>query len=217
MSASHFRAAESGQLSFFGSIVGVEDEIKLPFAPGVDTREQLEWERELIGLYVSDHPLAPYDDYLKRKITHFSGQLKEATSRSTVTVAGLVTKFRNHQTKTGKAMGFITLEDIQGSIELVVFPKVWEMYHALVQMDAVLIAEGKVDAEGGDPKVLVDRLIEARLDEGEGESNSGYNDGYTIGEDDIQDYVPNPREQRKVAEPPAPAIRQAEVTRRSQD
>lgn len=209
VSASHFRAAESGQLSFFGSIAGVEDEIKLPFAPGVDTREQLEWERELIGLYVSDHPLAPYDAYLKRKISHFSGQLKEASSRSIVTVAGLVTKFRNHQTKNGKAMGFITLEDIQGSIELVVFPKVWEMYHVLVQMDAVLIAEGKVDAEGGDPKVLVDKLMEARLEDGDSESSSGFNDGYTLGEDDIQDYVPNPREQRKVAELPALVMRPA--------
>ncbi len=207
VSASHFRAAQSGQLSFFGSIAGVEDEIKLPFAPGLDTREQLEWERELIGLYVSDHPLTPYMNFLKERVTHFSGSLHEAPNRSQVVVAGMVTKFRNHQTKTGKDMGFVTLEDIQGSIELVVFPKVWDQYHTLVQMDAVLIAEGKVDAEGGDPKVLVDKLIEAPLDsEGEaaGFAAQGFNDGFTPGEDDELEYIPNPRDQRRVAEQPAP-------------
>ena len=130
VSASHFRAAESGQLSFFGSIAGVEEEIELPYAPGVDTREQLEWERELLGLYVSDHPLTPYLPTCKRKVTHFSGQLSEVSNKEKVIVAGMVTRFRNHQTKTGKAMGFVTLEDIQGSIELVVFPKAWELYTA---------------------------------------------------------------------------------------
>jgi len=77
----------------------------------------------------------------------------------------MVTRFRNHQTKKGDTMGFVTLEDLQGNIELVVFPKAWEKYHTLVQPDAVLIAEGKVDQEGADPKVLVDKLSEVPLEE----------------------------------------------------
>ena len=58
-------------------------------------------------------------------------------------------------------MAFATLEDLQGSIELVIFPKVWEKQGSMVQLDAVLFAEGKVDAASGDPKILVDlfRLI----------------------------------------------------------
>jgi len=159
VSASHFKALLSGQMSFFGMIGGVEEQIDLPLALNIDRRAQLEWEHELIGLYVSDHPISPYLPMLKKKITHFSGQLSEAGNKEKVIVAGLVTRFRRHQTKDGKAMGFVTLEDLQGSIELILFPKTWDKYGKLVQNDRVLTAEGRVDAEGGDPKVMVDKLM----------------------------------------------------------
>jgi DNA polymerase-3 subunit alpha len=167
ISTSHFRAASSGQLSFFSAIEGVNEDIVLPSTPELDHREQLEWERELIGLYVSDHPLTPYIPTLKKRVTHFSGQLSGAAHKEHVIVAGLVTRFRNHQTKTGKAMGFVTLEDIQGQVDLVIFPKVWEKYNLLVGPDKVLLAEGSADTEGGDPKVLVDRLSEVTIEVGE--------------------------------------------------
>ena len=165
VSASHFKAAQSGQLSFFGSFAESVDDIILPFAASLDTREQLEWERELLGLYVSDHPLSPYLPALRRKVTHFSGSLNDVHSKEKVTVAGMVTRFRLHQTKGGQAMGFVTLEDIQGPIELVIFPRTWDRYSKLVVPDRVLVAEGKIDAEGGDPKILVDRLDELDLEE----------------------------------------------------
>ncbi len=165
VSASHFRAASSGQLSFFGAFAEVIDDIVLPFAASLDTREQLEWERDLLGLYVSDHPLSPYLPALRRRVTHFSATLADVHNKEKVSVAGMVTRFRNHQTKSGKAMGFATIEDIQGPIELVLFPRTWEKYSKLVAPDRVLIAEGKVDAESGDPKLLVDRLEELDLEE----------------------------------------------------
>jgi DNA polymerase III subunit alpha len=165
VSTSHFKALQSGQLSFFGSFAESVDEIILPFASSLDTREQLEWERELLGLYVSDHPLTPFLPALRRKITHFSGQLGEAHDKEKVSVAGMVTKFRQHQTKGGKAMGFATLEDIQGPLELVLFPRVWDRFSKLITPDRVLVAEGKLDAAGGDPKILVDRLDELDMEE----------------------------------------------------
>ncbi len=158
ISASHFRALNCGQMSFFGTIAGVEEEINLPSVPSLDRREQLEWERELIGLYVSDHPLTPYLPALQRKVTHFSAQLGAAQHDEKVIAAGMVTRFRNHQTKKGSLMGFVTLEDIQGSIDLVVFPKSWDRYSSLVGMDQVLIAYGRVDNQNGEPKILVDKL-----------------------------------------------------------
>jgi DNA polymerase-3 subunit alpha len=159
VSTSHFKSVESGQMSFFGNIVGVEEDIRLPSNGSLDTREQLEWERELIGLYVSDHPLSPYLPVLKNKITHFAGQLGEAADKEKVVVAGLVTRFRNIRTKNDKEMGFATIEDIQGNIELVLFPKVWEKFNNIIHMDAVISVEGKVDLMTGDPKVLVDRIM----------------------------------------------------------
>ncbi len=159
ISSSHFRASDAGQISMFGLGSALSDEIILPrTAPEINRREILEWERELIGLYVSDHPLSPVMDALAQVVTHFSGQLSEATPGDKVRVAGIVTRVRPHTTKTGKSMGFVTLEDVAGSIELVVFPKTWEKNWQTFEVDAVVLVDGKVDAQSGDPKVLVDSV-----------------------------------------------------------
>lgn len=158
VSTNHFRAAQSGQMSFFGNIAGVEEDISLPTSAALDPHELLEWEKELIGLYVSDHPLSPYMDFLRKKVSRFSGELAEGKNNDKVTVAGMVAKFRNHQTKNGKDMGFVTLEDIQGNIELVLFPRTWDKYATLVAPGQVLVAIGKLDLQSSDPKVLVDSL-----------------------------------------------------------
>ena len=159
ISGAHFRAADMGQMSLFGAHTGVNEEITLPkVAADISRREILNWEKELIGLYVSDHPLSPVMEALTEAVTHFSGQLAEAAHEEKVRVAGLVTRIRPHQTKTGKMMGFVTLEDVQGNIELVVFPRTWEQHGEVFEIDRVLMIDGKVDAQSGDPKVLVDNV-----------------------------------------------------------
>jgi DNA polymerase-3 subunit alpha len=160
VSTSHFRAVECGQMTFFGTVAGVEENIHQETSIGVDLREQLEWEKELLGLYVSDHPLSPYQTVLQQRITHTSNQLGEASNRDKVVVAGLITHFRSIRTKKGDPMGFATLEDMHGSIELVLFPRAWEQFNSLIKMDMVISAEGRVDAQMGDPKVLVDKIRE---------------------------------------------------------
>jgi DNA polymerase-3 subunit alpha len=157
-SGSHFKAVLSGQMTFFGTVQGVEEHIALPMVAEVDRREKLDWEKELIGLYVTDHPLSPYVAYMTEAVTHFSAQMKESNPKEKVTVAGMVSKFRTHTTKDGNSMGFATIEDIQGFIELVIFPRSWEKYGELIKPDAVLLVSGKPDCESGDPKVLVDRI-----------------------------------------------------------
>ena len=166
VSASHFRAAQTGQMSFFGSIEGVEEEIVLPKSTVIDQREQLEWEHELLGLYVSDHPLTPYLPVLQKKVTHFSAQLGEAANKEKVLVAGLVTNKRAIQTKKKDWMGFVTIQDIQGNVELVLFPRAWKEYGNVVELNSVISAEGKVDAATGDPKVLVDKVKLETLEPG---------------------------------------------------
>jgi DNA polymerase-3 subunit alpha len=159
ISASHFRASDMGQISMFGMATGISDEIVLPNdIIETNRREVLEWERELIGLYVSDHPLSPVMDALTQVVTHFAGQLAEAAPGEKVRVAGMVTRVRPHLTKTGKNMGFVTLEDVQGNIELVVFPRTWEQYWQTLEVDSIVLVDGKVDAQSGDPKVLVDTV-----------------------------------------------------------
>lgn len=159
VSTSHFRAAEAGQMSLFGQHTGVADEIHLPPASSeIGRREILNWERELIGLYVSDHPLSPVIQELTEAVTHFSAQLAEAAHNEQVRVAGLVVRVRHHQTKAGKPMAFVAIEDLQGTIELVLFPRTWAKYAESVVYDKIILVEGKVDAQGGEPKVLVDTI-----------------------------------------------------------
>jgi len=92
---------------------------------GINLRDILDWEKELIGLYVSDHPLNSIISELEDVVTHFSGQLGEATHLEPVRVAGIVTRIRSHVTKSGQQMAFVSIEDLQGSIELVIFPRAW--------------------------------------------------------------------------------------------
>ncbi|HET7142922.1 MAG TPA: DNA polymerase III subunit alpha, partial [Anaerolineales bacterium] len=156
ISSNHFRAADAGQMSLFGASTGIVEEIHLPEIKNVDKREMLNWERELIGLYITDHPLNEYQATLAQIVSYFSGQLPEAAHEEKVRVAGLVTVVRPYTTKTGKAMGFVTIEDIQGNIELVLFPKTWDNYRDVLTVGQIVIIEGKVDLANLPPKILVD-------------------------------------------------------------
>ena len=158
ISSNHFRAAEAGQMSLFGEATGVVEDIQLPDVSNVDKREMLNWERELIGLYISDHPLTPYQQTFAQIVSYFSGQLPQVQHEEKVRVAGLVTAVRPYMTKTNKPMGFVTMEDVQGNIELVLFPKTWQKTHDMLKVGQIIIVEGKADTGSTPPKILVDEI-----------------------------------------------------------
>jgi DNA polymerase-3 subunit alpha len=158
VSNSHFQAVRAGQMSLFGAESGITESIALPEVNDVDKREMLNWERELIGLYISDHPLSSYQKQLSQIVSYFSGQLPEAAHEEKVRVAGLISSIRPYQTKTGKPMGFVTIEDIQGVIDLVMFPRTWKQFSNLLMVGQIIIVEGKVDANSNPPKILVDSV-----------------------------------------------------------
>ena len=192
-----FQAKEAGQLMLFDASDAIDDRIELREPPYADKREELNWERELLGLYVSDHPLSPYQKILKKRVTHFSHQLPEAGEREKVIVAGMVDRFRQHLTKKGNNMGFATLEDMYGKIDLVIFPQVWDTSYHLVEIDSVLQVEGVVDTNQGDPKILVDKLLPIQLDDlGPARNDSeDENPPFTPDEgfeDFLDDFLPNP-------------------------
>ena len=159
VSTSHFKAIDAGQLSLFGPQTGLVSRIELPSdRQEVSRREQLNWERDLIGLYVSDHPLSPVMEAIRQNITHSADELVEAQNQQMVRVAGLVTAVKTYTTKKEELMCFVTLEDFQGSIELVVFPRLWEKYQGLLQQDSIVMVDGRIDTSRGDLKVLVERV-----------------------------------------------------------
>lgn len=157
-STSHFRAEEAGQMSLFGEHTGVVTTIRLPQIPEADRREKLNWERELIGTYLTEHPLTPYMSEIRRVVLHFANNLQEASHEEKTRVAGMVSSIRPHQTKTGRMMAWVQLEDLTGTIELVIFPRTWERFQFALEVGGVIVAEGKVDAQSSSPKVLVDNI-----------------------------------------------------------
>lgn len=195
LSAAHFRAAEMGQISLFGPHTGVIEQITLPKMEEeseVIHRQQLNWERELLGLYVSDHPLNAVIDQVSEFVTHFSAQLSEEVANEKVRVAGIIANVRPYQSKGGKSMGYVTLEDLQGVIELVLFPRLWEEHSSLLQLDQIIMVEGRLDAEGATPKVLVEKIIPLRPSTLQRESEP-VTDGFMTQEHGI--FVPDEFEQ----------------------
>ena len=160
MSATHFHAKEVGQLMFFEG--GAEGPGFVLAERGDESdfirRERLSWERELIGLYISDHPLTPMMAELAAVVTHFSSELSVLEAEARVRVAGLVKTFRAFPTKKGKMMAFATIEDPQGVIELVVFPSVWERFNGLMQVEKLIVVEGRLDTQNGETKVLAEKI-----------------------------------------------------------
>jgi DNA polymerase III subunit alpha len=164
ISTSHNDAARNGQLSFFGMTDAFEEKVVLPVATEMNQREILNWERELLGLFISAHPLDAYLSSLQQVISHQSTDLVTAKDGRSVVVAGLVSRVQPYVTKKGAPMAFVTLEDLQGTMELVVFPRVWEQYRELLGSDKVVIVSGKLDRKDDDtPKILADNVEEAHL------------------------------------------------------
>jgi DNA polymerase-3 subunit alpha len=128
----------------------------LPQVLDVSRREMLSWEKELVGAYISDHPLARVWTDLEDTITVLTGQIDETIAGQNVTVAGLVNYVRPHVTKKGSLMAFAQIEDLQGTLEVVIFPRVWEETRELWEPERVLVIRGKVSFRGRDPSLIVD-------------------------------------------------------------
>jgi DNA polymerase-3 subunit alpha len=165
--------------AFANSAANVVLSTSLPDVPPIPRKELLKWEKELVGLYVSAHPLQQVAANLEDTVTAFCGQIDESMANQKVVVAGMVTWARPHITKNDKPMAFVQLEDLQGSIEVVVFPSVYERTRELWEADKILIVRGRVDVRGREPKIICesvqDYVIVSDLPEEEKErSNSPF-------------------------------------------
>jgi DNA polymerase-3 subunit alpha len=153
----------TGQTSLFD--LGVEEvsgmERPLPQATEVPVRERLRWEKELLGLYLSEHPMGEIAEQVGAFVTAYSGDLKdESLDGQRIVVGGIVTGFRRVITRASQTMGVATLEDLQGSLEVVVFPKLFEQTAATWTEGAVLLVAGRVDHRGEEVSVLADLVTD---------------------------------------------------------
>lgn len=156
------QAQEVGQLSMFdassGFSLAMGGSIPLPDIPEVSRKEMLAWEKELVGFYISEHPLQQVAASLDGTVTAFCGEINEEMAGQKVVIAGMVTWVRHHTTKDGNPMVFVNLEDLRGNIEVLVFPSVYEKTRELWQEDKILVVKGRVDTKGREPKVICDSV-----------------------------------------------------------
>ena len=160
VSSSIHQAAEAGQMTMFEVISG-------PTSIGLELIGQLEevperqlraWEKELVGVYVGDHPLLGRMDEIESAVTIYSGDLNDDLNGKIETLAGTVVHIRTHTTVKGQSMAFVTLEDLHGSVDLVVFPRTWKSVRDWLEPEQLITVSGKVDAEGVQAKLLVNTI-----------------------------------------------------------
>ncbi|MDI6709646.1 MAG: DNA polymerase III subunit alpha [Bacillota bacterium] len=154
------RERESGQLSLFGftAQAGAGFEVTLPDVPEFSPRELLAMEKDALGLYISGHPLAQYRDLLRSVTSANCGELTDLPGGKQVILGGLLTSVKRISTRKGEPMGFATLEDLTGRIEVVVFPRVYEQARDILVPDAAVLVVGTVQVNGEDVKVIGDSI-----------------------------------------------------------
>ncbi|MCF6265538.1 MAG: DNA polymerase III subunit alpha [Desulfuromusa sp.] len=152
------RELESGQDSLFGTkeilSVGGHGYGDLPDIEEWDEKTLLSYEKEALGFYVTGHPLARYSDSIKRFATCETSDLAERTDKEKVRVCGIVSGIKELITKKGDRMAFITLEDLSGSVEIIVFPEVYSAAMELLKGEDPLLVSGDLDVGEEACKIL---------------------------------------------------------------
>jgi DNA polymerase-3 subunit alpha len=153
----HQRQLAAGQSMLLGIESGSDTQLVLrPVTPATET-ERLSWEKELLGLYVSSHPLKKYQAALARYALPIKN-LNPDREGEYVTVGGIITRIQNILTKKGEQMCFADLEDLEGSLELVVFPNIFNQARNLLAVDQIVLVRGRTSDKEGELKILVDKI-----------------------------------------------------------
>jgi DNA polymerase-3 subunit alpha len=126
----------------------------------VSARERALWEKEVLGFQFGDHPYLEAAAWLANRVTHDTGRITAELSGERVVIAGLLTGVRRIVTRNKAQMAVLTVEDLHGTIEVVVFPRVYERSLELWREDAILVLEGKVDTRSERPQLVLDRAEE---------------------------------------------------------
>jgi DNA polymerase-3 subunit alpha len=208
VSAQVHQARDVGQMTMF-DMFGADEQtsggIVLPEVPAIPNKVQLGWEKELVGFYVSEHPMTQVMPSLEGQITCFCGEVNEDMHNQTIAVAGLVSWVRPHVTRKGDLMAFVHMEDIQGSVEVVVFPRTYAETRDLWQEDKILIVRGRVDAERSEPNLICeavrDHVVLARPVESTQEIAEPKPD-YLVEPDPVPEPEPDPMPAPESPEPP---------------
>ena len=169
-----------GQLSLFQlnaeTMEESQDVKRLPDVKNFEKDVLIAQEKEMLGVYITDHPLTEYRDMIERSVTVTSQDLAEVleseesgethsfiTDGMSAVMAGIVTGRKTLITRNSKMMAFVDMEDLYGTVEVVVFPNVYERYGALTTEDSIISVAGTINFKEGEvPKLLANRITDIR-------------------------------------------------------
>ncbi len=175
-----------GQTSLFdgddGSALPSFDMENIQELPVLD---MLNNEKELLGYYFSGHPMDKYRQTWKKSINLHLNNSEKAMPDRKYTIMGTITSSRVITTKRGQQMAFLQVEDFEGSIELIVFPKIWEEKSIYLNVDSIMGFSGKIDSSRGDPKLLVDEVLRPEEMKESGNSEVHIKMGRNFNEEDL--------------------------------
>ncbi len=172
---------ENGQTTLFG-ILSLSGKISLRLKkfPPAEHQQKLIWERELLGLFISDHPLKQYAPLFKKyaqPIGQFKGDSRgketageetnfqfKKTSNSSVKIVGLITKIKKFITAGKEAMLFVKIEDSTGDIEIIVFPKILNSTPDIWQENKIISVSGRLSDKEGVVKIIAEKVKEVSKD-----------------------------------------------------
>lgn len=164
-----------GQFSLFDDAISQDlnmtSKEEIPDIPEYNEKALLTMEKEMVGVYLSGHPLSEYEKELEKKATANTSEIieiKESHESSSnlqdgsrIVIGGIIVKKQNKITKNNNMMAFITLEDLYGAVEGIVFPKIYENYKDVLYEDNIVVVEGIVDAsEEEAPKIICNKIAE---------------------------------------------------------
>lgn len=148
----------NGQKGLFDQSATFSNNINLETTIEASNFEKLKWEKELLGLYVTSHPLDDYKEIFKD--TTPLSNLKSCFMNQRVRVGGVISSVKKIITKTGRPMLFVKLEDLNEKAEVVVFPSVLEKNSSIFEENKILFVSGKVDHRDNSPKIIADQAEE---------------------------------------------------------
>jgi DNA polymerase-3 subunit alpha len=154
------KSKSNGQIGLFASAPTLNNsEIKMEPATAARLLERLAWEKELLGLYVSSHPLNNFKKIFEKKTTAIS-KIDRTMVNKKILIGGLINNIKKIVTKNGKPMLFIKFEDLTAKTEIVVFPNLLERNPAALQENKVVFFAGRVDNRNGEIKIVADDVQE---------------------------------------------------------
>jgi len=155
---------ESGQGNLFGGGSAAPDDdgragAPLPELPDWDERTRLAHEKATLGFYMSGHPLESVRELLADFASHATLAVRDLPTGAEVAVGGIVTDFRKRKSKKGSWWGSFQLEDLEGQIEVLAFPKAFEQYQALLENERAVLITGRVAADDGRVRLNADEVV----------------------------------------------------------